>query len=183
MRNVSIRIDRLHFGCSCWSIIAARLAASASPILFRPAPHGRSRRVLELEPVRRAAGPVARPQALRHDPLHAQLAGVVEYDVFLRVLKVVVKTYSVTYCATIWMRTLTLIVAQHRDVPCAECWPAWPCEPQSAPGADRCRRVRAGRRRTGRRLPRCGAGPARQTGRARAHHSRLPLRRSGMTAP
>jgi hypothetical protein len=53
MRNVSIRIGRLHFGCLCWSIIAARLptaqkpaAVSASPFLFRLPPDRRCLRVL-----------------------------------------------------------------------------------------------------------------------------------------
>jgi hypothetical protein len=47
MRNVSMGIDHLHFGCSCWSIIAGALptrrkpaAASVSSILLHRALHG-----------------------------------------------------------------------------------------------------------------------------------------------
>ena len=49
------------------------------PILVRLAFHRRRIRVLELEPVLRPAGAVARAEPLRHDALKAHLAGVPEY--------------------------------------------------------------------------------------------------------
>src|SRR5262249_3932209 len=49
------------------------------PILVRLALHRRRIRVLELEPVLRPAGAVARAEPLRHDALEAHLAGVPEY--------------------------------------------------------------------------------------------------------
>ena len=46
--------------------------ASSAPILFRLTLHGRSIRVLELQPVRRAAGAVARARALGDNALAAE---------------------------------------------------------------------------------------------------------------
>src|SRR6516162_6278601 len=52
---------------------------SSTPILFRLSLHRRHRRVLHLEPVRRATRPIARAEPLRHDSFEAHLAGVAEY--------------------------------------------------------------------------------------------------------
>ena len=50
-----------------------------SPILFRLTLHRRGLRVLELEPVGRAARSIARSQALRDNTLQPHLAGVLEH--------------------------------------------------------------------------------------------------------
>jgi hypothetical protein len=62
------------------------------PILLRLALNGRRRRVLELEPVRRTAGAVARPQPLRDDAFHAHLAGVCKHQRAVGLLKVFIQT-------------------------------------------------------------------------------------------
>src|SRR5262249_1744085 len=49
------------------------------PPLLRLALHRWRFRVLELQPILRSAGSVARPEPLRHDALEAYLAGVPEY--------------------------------------------------------------------------------------------------------
>src|SRR5215813_3032694 len=54
---------------------------AAPPILLRFALHRRRRRVLELEPVPCAAADIRRAQALRHDALAAEAAGVAVDDV------------------------------------------------------------------------------------------------------
>ena len=51
---------------------------SASPILFCLSLHRERFGVFELEPVGRSAGPIARAQALRDNPLQTDLAGVLE---------------------------------------------------------------------------------------------------------
>ena len=48
--------------------------------LFRLPFHGRRHRVLDLEPMVDAAGPIVRAEALRDDPLAAERAGVLEDD-------------------------------------------------------------------------------------------------------
>jgi hypothetical protein len=50
--------------------------------------------VLALDPVRRAAGPVARVLALRHDTLKTQLAGVREHQRAVRVVEVLVEAQA-----------------------------------------------------------------------------------------
>jgi hypothetical protein len=64
----------------CYNSLVASVSSAfiAAPILFRLTPDGRRLRVLELEPVRRAAGAIARAQALRDDTLAAKRAGVLE---------------------------------------------------------------------------------------------------------
>jgi hypothetical protein len=52
--------------------------ALAVPILLRFAPHGGRPRVLDLEPMVDAAGPIRRAEAFRHDALTAELAGMME---------------------------------------------------------------------------------------------------------
>ena len=54
------------------------MTESSAPILFRLAPDRWRLRVLELEPVRRTAGAIARAQPLGDDALAAELAGVLE---------------------------------------------------------------------------------------------------------
>src|SRR5262249_43181633 len=51
----------------------------SAPLFFGLAFHRRRIRVLELEPILRSAGPVARAEPLRDDALEAHLAGVAEY--------------------------------------------------------------------------------------------------------
>src|SRR5262245_29232520 len=58
---------------------ASAYARSFFPILLGLAFHRRRIRVLELEPVLRTAGAVARAEPLRHDALEAHLASVPEY--------------------------------------------------------------------------------------------------------
>ena len=53
---------------------------SPTPILFRLTTDGWCLRVLELEPIRRAARPIARAEPLRHDPLAAERAGVLKHS-------------------------------------------------------------------------------------------------------
>jgi hypothetical protein len=53
--------------------------ASPAPIFLGLALHRRRFRVLELEPVLRPAGAIARPEPLRHDALEPELAGVLKY--------------------------------------------------------------------------------------------------------
>src|SRR5262249_10274035 len=50
-----------------------------APVFFGVPSHRFARRVLELEPVLRAPGSVARAEPLRHDAFEAHLAGVPEY--------------------------------------------------------------------------------------------------------
>src|SRR4051812_45100553 len=66
---------------------SSRGLPSFCSILFRLALHRRRLRILELQPVRRAARPTTRAEALRHNPLGTQLAGVLEDDIALRVLR------------------------------------------------------------------------------------------------
>ena len=60
-------------------------------LLLRLTLHRRSLRVLELEPVRRAARSIGRAEPLRDDALAAELAGVLEHDHALRMFKVFVQ--------------------------------------------------------------------------------------------
>jgi hypothetical protein len=53
-------------------------AAPAVPVLFRLAPDRRRCRVLDLQPVIGPTGAVGRAEALRHDALAAERAGVLE---------------------------------------------------------------------------------------------------------
>ena len=63
------------------------LLRSCAPILFRFAYHGRRRRVLEFQPVRRPARTITGAELLRHDPLEAHLAGVLEHGEAIRVFE------------------------------------------------------------------------------------------------
>jgi len=65
---------RLGFGKMLPADIS-RCLLSFCPLLLRLPLHRRCRRVLELQPIRRPAGTVARPQPLRDNPLQAHLAG------------------------------------------------------------------------------------------------------------
>src|SRR6516164_7002068 len=58
---------------------ASGSGASPTPVLFRLAFHRWRFRVLELEPILRPAGAVARAEPLRHDAFEAHLARVPEY--------------------------------------------------------------------------------------------------------
>jgi hypothetical protein len=58
-----------------------RASLTTSPILFRFAPHIRGSRVLDFRPVRRPPGAISRAEALRHDALAAEAAGVLEHDI------------------------------------------------------------------------------------------------------
>ena len=55
-----------------------RSASQSTPILFRLAPHGGRRRVLDLEPLIDAAEAVGRAKAFRVDAFAAEGAGVLE---------------------------------------------------------------------------------------------------------
>src|SRR5262249_59123322 len=62
----------------CFSLV---IFTSAFPFLLRLALHRRRCRVLELEPVPRAAADIRRAQALRHDASAAEPAGVAVDDI------------------------------------------------------------------------------------------------------
>ena len=74
------RFGSFFFRYSCSALIFIASALYPNPltpiILLRLALHRWRCRVLELEPVPRAAANVRRAQTLRHDPLAAELAGV-----------------------------------------------------------------------------------------------------------
>jgi hypothetical protein len=67
------------------SVSVERKPAPRPVALGLPA-HGEAHRVLELEPVGRASGAVARADALRHDPFEPQRAGVLKHGVAVDVL-------------------------------------------------------------------------------------------------
>jgi len=60
--------------------MAPAYPALTPPIFLGLASHRRCRRVLDLEPIANAAGAILRAQPLRHDPLAAERASVVEDD-------------------------------------------------------------------------------------------------------
>jgi hypothetical protein len=59
---------------------SSRPFAQGTPVLFRLAPHGGRRWVLDLEPVSRSAGAIQRAKPFRHDAFATQLAGMVKDD-------------------------------------------------------------------------------------------------------
>src|SRR5580704_7264141 len=60
--------------------LIARLGLPSPPIFLRFAFHCRRIRILALDPVARAAGRIRGVATLRHDPLQAQLAGMLENE-------------------------------------------------------------------------------------------------------
>jgi hypothetical protein len=79
---------------SIWWMVASLVSAIIAP---NPPPLTADRRrcrVLELEPVRRAAGAIARPEPLGDDALAAELAGVLKHDHALRMFKVFVQAQA-----------------------------------------------------------------------------------------
>jgi hypothetical protein len=75
-----------------WPLIIRMVSVviALPPVFLRLAPHRWRVRVLELEPVWRAARAVARAHALRDNPLAAERAGLLEHDHALRMFKVFV---------------------------------------------------------------------------------------------
>src|SRR3984893_423552 len=67
------------------------LSPSAGPVLFRFALHRGRVRVLALDPMSRPTGAIRRIAALRHDPLQAELAGMMEDEGAIFLVQVLVK--------------------------------------------------------------------------------------------
>jgi hypothetical protein len=130
---VSIRCRPVLAVVADWLRLGLRLRRRgrklAAPILFCLPLHCRCLRVLELEPIRRAARPVARAEPFGHDPPPSP---------------------SCRRGGT--PPRLPGVQGAHLAAPrcgsCAGCWPVSPCGPRSALGACRCRRAPVRRTRT-----------------------------------
>jgi hypothetical protein len=117
----------------------SKVKGSSTPILFLSF-HRRRIRVLKLQPVGRPPRPITRAEALRHNPLGTQLAGVMKHGGAVGMRYVLVQTHPCCHCVG-GLARVALALASYRGRP--------------AP---------ADRRRTGRHAPRsAGDGASRRS--------------------
>ena len=110
----------LELGLQTGGMVAAVSVGHRAPILLRLPPDRRRGRVLELEPVRRAAGAVARAEPLGDDALAAELAGVLEHRQPAVVLQVLVQAHAVAWLLRRMLASVALRVSigsRRRSVP------------------------------------------------------------------